>query len=476
MPESSYAMVTTNKNIDPNNDDAFVNKIKQLEIENEQLKSELKKQIEINKNQESRDSLFMNLLNHIPDSIYFKNTQSQFIEISKSMLDLFDEKELSNILGKTDFDFQDLKHATEAFEDEQNIIKSGKPLVNIVEREVRPDQTIRWVSTTKLPLKDKEGNVIGIFGISRQISDMIELKNSLVETNEELQAAEEELRQNIEELKSIQEEILKQKSEIEEKSIDLEMHKNNLTNLVRERTKELVIAKERAEESDQLKSNFLANMSHEIRTPMNAIIGFSDLIKDENLTSVQLKHLNRINNGAESLLQLLSNIIDYSLLETNQIEPTIEDINLSDLLFEIEEVILLKKDLGKISYAFENSLKNRTLTIRSDEYRLKQIIWNLLDNAKKYTDQGSITFGIREENKHIIFFVKDTGIGISKNDMEYIFDRFRKIEIYQDKTYRGAGLGLALSKRLAELLNGTLSVESDIDQGSEFNLRLPLKE
>jgi PAS domain S-box-containing protein len=204
-----------------NKGDFLINKDEEIE--------RLKSEINTLTNALEHERFFLDaLLNYIPDWIYFKDRQSRFIKVSKAMAEYFGSQNTEELNGKTDFDIHQQCHAHEAFNDEQKIIVTGKPLINIFEHEGIINGTNRWVSTSKIPLRDNNNQIIGLFGITRDVSELMNLKTSLVEQNDELMAMEEELRQNIEELQTSQEEILKQKEIIENQNIDLVNNQNNL--------------------------------------------------------------------------------------------------------------------------------------------------------------------------------------------------------------------------------------------------------
>jgi PAS domain S-box len=233
-------------------------------------------------------------------------------------------------------------------------------------------------------------------------------------------------------------------------------------------------AKEKAEEADKLKSAFLANMSHEIRTPMNAIIGFSDMLVQEGFSTEEKQEFAGIvRSSGETLLKLIDDIINISLIEAGQLKVNIAKYNLNSLLkethlsFQNEKVRLNKNhiDIKLIQNNFDDSIY-----IETDKVRFQQILTNLIGNALKFTESGSIEIGYNVLTKSTIsIFVNDTGIGIPKDKIQQIFERFNKLHS-DKKLYAGTGLGLTISKRLAELMGGELTVESDLGKGSKFKL------
>ncbi len=237
-------------------------------------------------------------------------------------------------------------------------------------------------------------------------------------------------------------------------------------------------AKEKAEESDKLKSAFLTNLSHEIRTPMNAIIGFSDLLENHELTKEEEKEYRKIiTKSGKNLVLIIDDLIEMSKIDTNQIEPKFTDFDLDEcvqtVFDEMKSTIPTNK---KIEFKIEKSKNGFSGKIISDKAKLEHIIANLLSNAIKFTDEGTIVlfYEVDTQLEQIKFYVIDTGIGIESKYYEAIFKRFRKIE--NDHSIRGGGLGLglALTKGYVEMLDGTISVQSEIEQGSTFNVTLPL--
>ncbi|PKQ60351.1 hypothetical protein BZG02_19775 [Labilibaculum filiforme] len=246
----------------------------------------------------------------------------------------------------------------------------------------------------------------------------------------------------------------------------------------RKRTeKELILAKEKAEESDRLKTAFLSNMSHEIRTPLNAIIGFSGMLQEPDINPVsKSKYISILRSNTNDLLSLIDDIMDVSSIEAGQLKIKIQECNLHEILTELYTVHVKKLSELKLENVVLNYLeKDTNLIIQSDPLRLKQILSNLIGNAIKFTENGSIDFGIVYHKNGIVkFFVKDTGIGIFPDQKEVIFERFRKESRDNwKKLYRGAGLGLAISKSMVSLLGGKIGVESVPGEGSYFYFTLP---
>jgi len=243
--------------------------------------------------------------------------------------------------------------------------------------------------------------------------------------------------------------------------------------------KELEEAKEKAEESDKLKSEFLANMSHEIRTPMNSIIGFSNLLNssdpDEELKGL---YVNRIITNSELLLTLITDIIDLAKIESGQLTIISGRLMVSELINEMEqyafeEVSRLNKEKLEIGTVVEME----AIEIETDVIRITQVLKNLINNAIKFTDRGRVEIGCLkgEADQSIRFYVRDTGIGISQEHSELIFDQFRQIDGSNTRKFGGTGLGLAICKNLVRLMGGKIWVESEVGGGALFQVELPLK-
>lgn len=237
---------------------------------------------------------------------------------------------------------------------------------------------------------------------------------------------------------------------------------------------ELKISREKAIESDRLKSAFLANMSHEIRTPMNGILGFANLLSDKDLSEEEKNsYLEVINNCANQLLVILDDLIDLAKIEANQLTINKREVNINELMNELF-VLFSRKITENISLKYiPVPGSNGDMVIITDHVRLKQILSNLINNAIKFTKQGSITYGYTIRENELEFYVKDTGIGISPEKQKIIFQRFMQADISENRTYGGTGLGLTISKALVEMLGGSIWVDSTPGKGSCFYFTIP---
>ncbi|MBN1184468.1 MAG: PAS domain S-box protein [Bacteroidales bacterium] len=289
---------------------------------------------------------------------------------------------------------------------------------------------------------DNRGVTVKTYGANQDITERKRIENKLLEQNKEYQILNEKLERSISDL-----------------------HKLN---------EELTLAKEKAEESDRLKTAFLANMSHEIRTPMNGILGFAELLKKPQLEGPKMeRYIDVIQRSGKRMLNIINDLIDISKIESGQMDVVFEDVNLRQ---NMEYLISFFKPYAE-ERGLELKAEDKSITedfiIRTDSTKLSQIMSNLINNAIKYTDKGKITFGYTLENNQVTFYVKDTGIGIHSAQMDIIFERFRQGELPDLKIVEGTGLGLYICKAYIELLGGEIWVESEKDKGSVFYFTLP---
>ncbi|MEA2015154.1 MAG: ATP-binding protein [Actinomycetota bacterium] len=250
---------------------------------------------------------------------------------------------------------------------------------------------------------------------------------------------------------------------------------DELEEKVKKRTEDLAHANVRLKELDRLKSMFIASMSHELRTPLNSIIGFTSLLlmgMAGEISDEQRKQLSMVKSSANHLLELVNDVIDVSKIEAGQVDPSIKDFNLSEVLKEVEEIFkILFKGKG-----IKLSLKTpEEIIIESDSRRVRQIIMNFVSNALKFTEKGKIEIKAGRRKGRVKITVSDTGAGIKKEDIKKLFRQFSRIQTRGAPRVEGTGLGLYLSKKIAVLLKGKIGVESIFGKGSKFYLDLPLK-
>ena len=234
------------------------------------------------------------------------------------------------------------------------------------------------------------------------------------------------------------------------------------------------LAKEIAEESDRLKTAFISNMSHEIRTPMNAILGFSNMLKRNNLSNEKKqKYLNFIESAGKRLLRIISDIVDLSKMDTDHLRLPYEICNLNELLTKLQEQFNLNSKEEKQRIILKKGLRDDNSFIITDQTRLEQILSNLIENAVKYAPNGNILVSYKKDGETLIFYVKDKGGGIEKKNQKSIFDRFKQIENKYSGTSTSAGLGLSIVKELTELMKGKVWVKSGEGNGATFYFTIP---
>jgi len=284
--------------------------------------------------------------------------------------------------------------------------------------------------------------------------------------------------------------------QIAKKNVIIEQANRNLEDKVEERTKllntrnkelkaevnrraiiekELIAAKEKAEESDKLKSAFLANMSHEIRTPMNGIMGFANLLHEAESEEELQEFVDAILKSGEHLLHLINDIIDLSKIEAGILKIEKSHFEINRLTREIYDMFCVESNIvsKNIKLSYRDGLPDDNSMICTDRLRLKQIMINVVGNACKYTDEGNIEYNYRIDGNALVFSVKDTGIGISEEAQNYIFDRFMQVSDGRTIGRESTGLGLSITKTYLQLMGGNITVKSKLGVGSEFTFVLP---
>lgn len=240
--------------------------------------------------------------------------------------------------------------------------------------------------------------------------------------------------------------------------------------------KELILAKEKAEESNRLKSAFLANMSHEIRTPMNGILGFASLLHNKELSNFKKgKYINLIEKSGNRMLEIINDLINISKIEANQMDVNISELNVKYMMKNLFEFFEPEAKLKNLQLNLILPTTKDEPIINTDEEKVFAIFSNLLKNAIKFTNHGHIDFGYNLKSDVIVFFVKDTGVGIAKDKQSVIFERFAQEEFNISRAYEGVGLGLSISRAYVQLLRGKIWLESKKNEGAKFYFSLPYK-
>jgi len=354
------------------------------------------------------------------------------------------------------------------------------------EKEKRADELI--IANKKLAFQNKEKEkradelIIANKELVFQNKEKEKRAAELIIANNELAFQNEEKEKRAAELIVANKELAFQNVEKEKRASELIIANKELAFQNEEKEKraaELILAKERAEESDRLRSAFLNNLSHEIRTPMNGILGFVELLKGSNFTGDdQKEYLKIFEESGNRMLNIIENIIRISKIASKQPELNISKTNINEQIKEIHSLFKTEVEQKGMEISFRNSLSERRSIIFTDHKKINTIITNLLQNAIKFTEKGHIDFGYVKKREFLEFFVKDTGIGISKEHQKVIFERFRQVNESLSRNYEGAGLGLSISKAYVEMLGGKIWVKSGSKsvngvKGSEFYFTIP---
>lgn len=356
--------------------------------------------------------LLQALMDFVPDTIYFKDIRSRFTRVNRAFAMAVGLRSPEEVIGKCDADFFPDEQVKNSRIDEEYILKSGKPKINRIEKVKNANGKILWLSTTKIPIKDQEGIITGFIGISRDVTVLEEARSNLI------------------------------------------------------------YAKEKAEEANRAKSLFLANMSHEIRTPMNGVIGMADVLYQTVLTDEQRDYLGIITKSGNNLLSIINNILDFSKIESGSLELEKAPVNIRQVIENVADILIItasNKNVNLINYV-DSTIPE---IVEGDALRLHQVLLNLVNNALKFTTNGEVFFTAELIDSGrtaytVLFKVKDSGIGISKEAQQKIFRSFTQADSSTTRKFGGTGLGLAISKRLVGMMGGEIGVESAEGEGSTF--------
>jgi len=363
--------------------------------------------------------LFRTFAEYMPHRIYAKDTEGRFVFANKAVAIGMGASCPEDLLDRTDFDFYPVHEATKYFAEERCIMETGEPLVNHEEHvHYTRSNSDAWMLTTKVPLRDERGTVIGIAGINYDITLRKEAEQALSE------------------------------------------------------------AKRQAEQATRAKTEFLAAMSHELRTPLNAVLGYAKILQsDTGLSDQQEFALSTIERSGQHLLLLINDLIDISRLESGALQPCPTDVHLHDLIQGVGNIIRVKAAEKSLTFGCEIDPGLPPIA-KVDGRRLSQVLLNLLSNAVKFTDSGEVWLRARcisldGSTVRVRFEVEDTGVGLRTNELEAIFEPYVQVGAVP-RRIEGVGLGLAISRQLVEALGGNIGVRSKAGEGSLFSFELDL--
>jgi two-component system sensor histidine kinase/response regulator len=357
------------------------------------------------------EAYYQSLVESLPLSVFRKDAEYRLVFGNQRFCDTIGLTR-EQFVGKTDFDLFPEGFAAKYRRDDTEILQTGKTIED-VEEILHPDGLRYYIQTLKCPVRDAEGQIIGIQGMFWDVSDR--------------KRAEEALRR----------------------------------------------AKEAADAASKAKSDFLANMSHEIRTPMNAVIGMTELLLDTQLSTNQREYLSIVQESGEALLTLINDVLDFSKIEAGKFELDKAPFDIRETLGDTMKSLAVRASRARLELAFEVG-RDVPQMLEGDYARLRQIIVNLVGNAIKFTPSGEVVLVVSCESREhqsatLHFSVSDTGIGIPADKLECIFEEFQQVDSSTTRTYGGTGLGLAISSRLVELMGGRIWVESELGEGSTFH-------
>lgn len=480
-------------------------------------------------------NLLRTLIDHLPDPVTIKDSTGRYMLNNKAHLEIIGADTQEEVLGKTTFDYFPPEYASTYDTDDKNVLRTGRMIIDKIEQAEHAETGFPyWHSTTKIPIRDKKGKPIQVLTISHDITERKRAEDALRESDEfnrsllktipfGMDVVDETgtilfLGENFR--KIFGSEALGRKCwevyrDDRQKCLSCPLSKGIMMGVteiieshgimggkifdvyhtgmmyhgkkamleifhdVTERKRneiDLIKSKEKAEESDKLKTAFLHNISHEIRTPMNAIVGFANLLREPGITQDEMNsYLETISRSSNHLLSIVNDVIEIANVEAGVLRCNAKDTDLNNILRDLLQQFRGKSIEKGIELRLEIPKSGAINRLNTDGTKLMQVLSNLLNNSFKFTRSGEITYGYTVQDNNLEFFVSDTGIGIEYDKQIKVFDRFYQIDNTVTRMHEGTGIGLSISKAYVELLGGTIWLKSELGKGSVFYFTVPYR-